>query len=154
MYPGALPAALWPDWLPQPFGGGHLHAPLLYHCVGTTSTSSELSKQTTEYIVAGLLHENKNQTHWEIMHSNSHNLSSKSQLQTSEPAGGREKVSACEKPSPALHFLWQAITCTPEHLHGRKSLSERSWEQRKSSSKQLKQRKTLSSWSKHWRRNW
>ena len=107
------PSALW---------GGHLHAPLLYHCVGTTSTSSELSKQTTEYIVAGLLHENKNQTHWEIMHSNSHNLSSKSQLQTSEPAGGREKVSACDKPSPALHFLWQAITCTPEHLHGRKSL--------------------------------
>ena len=51
--------------------------------------------------------------HWEIMHRNSHNLKSKSQLQTSEPAGGREKVSACEKPSPALHFLWQAITCTP-----------------------------------------
>ena len=46
------PSALW---------GGHLHAPLLYHCVGTTSTSSELSKQTTENI-AGLLHENKNHT--------------------------------------------------------------------------------------------
>ena len=53
--------------------------------------------------------------HWKIIHRNIHNLKlrPKSELQTSEPAGGREKVSACEKPSPALHFLWQAITCTP-----------------------------------------